>query len=113
MDPELKLFGGTSNPELTLEVSRYLGIDPGKITAETFSDGETLIEIGENIRGRDVFVLQSTCMPVNDNLMQLLIIMDALRRASAKRISSGGDVNKEICSLCRYWMKTKNFNIHC
>ena len=88
MDPELKLFGGTSNPELTLEVSRYLEINPGKITAETFSDGETLIEIGENIRGRDVFVLQSTCMPVNDNLMQLLIIMDALRRASAKRITA-------------------------
>jgi ribose-phosphate pyrophosphokinase len=88
LDPEMKLFGGTSTPELTLEVSRYLGIEPGKITAETFSDGETLIEIGENIRGRDVFVIQSTCMPVNDNLMQLLIIMDALKRASAKRITA-------------------------
>jgi ribose-phosphate pyrophosphokinase len=84
----MKLFGGTSNPTLTAEVCDYLGINPGLITTKTFSDGETLVEIGENIRGRDVFVLQSTCMPVNDNLMQLLIIMDALRRASAKRITA-------------------------
>jgi ribose-phosphate pyrophosphokinase len=84
----MKLFGGTSNPELTQEVCKYLGIEPGKIMAKTFSDGETQIEIHENIRGLDVFILQSTCTPVNDNLMQLLIIMDALRRASAKRITA-------------------------
>lgn len=84
----MKLFGGTSNPQLTQEVCDYLGIKPGRIAAKTFSDGETQIEIHENIRGRDVFVLQSTCTPVNDNLMQLLIIMDALRRASAKRITA-------------------------
>jgi len=84
----MKLFGGTSNPVLTQEVCNYLGIGPGKITAKTFSDGETQIEIHENIRGRDVFILQSTCTPVNDNLMQLLIIMDALKRASAKRITA-------------------------
>ena len=84
----MRLFGGTSNPVLTQEVCDFLGIEPGKITAKTFSDGETQIEIHENIRGRDVFVLQSTCPPVNDNLMQLLIIMDALRRASAERITA-------------------------
>jgi len=84
---EMKLFGGTSNPILTLEVCDYLDISPGKISSSRFSDGETQIEIGENTRGRDVFVLQSTCPPVNDNLMELLIIMDALRRASAKRIT--------------------------
>lgn len=84
----MKLFGGTSNPELTLEVCEYLGIEPGKILAKTFSDGEIQIEIHENIRGKDVFVLQSTCPPVNDNLMQLLIMMDAFRRASAKRITA-------------------------
>src|SRR4030042_917335 len=84
----MKLFGGTSNPTLTQEVCDYLAIEPGKITAQTFSDGETQIEIHENVRNRDVFVLQSTCTPVNDNLMQLLIIMDALRRASAKRITA-------------------------
>ena len=84
----MKLFGGTSNPNLTLEVCDYLGVEPGKIMAGTFSDGETQVEIRENIRGKDVFVLQSTSTPVNDNLMQLLIIMDALRRASAKRVTA-------------------------
>jgi ribose-phosphate pyrophosphokinase len=84
----MKLFGGSSNPTLTNEVCKYLGVEPGKITTKTFSDGETQIEIHENIRGRDVFVMQSTCPPVNDNLMQLLIIMDALKRASAKRITA-------------------------
>lgn len=84
----MKLFGGTSNQVLTEEVCKYLGIEPGKIAAKTFSDGETQIEIHENIRGRDVFVLQSTCTPVNDNLMQLLIIMDALRRASARSLTA-------------------------
>lgn len=84
----MKLFGGTSNTTLTQEVCNYLGIEPGKMTAKTFSDGETLIEIHENIRGGDVFVLQSTSTPVNDNLMQLLIIIDALRRASAERITA-------------------------
>ncbi|RLB32481.1 MAG: phosphoribosylpyrophosphate synthetase, partial [Deltaproteobacteria bacterium] len=78
----MRLFGGTSNPRLTEEVCEYLGIPPGKIVAKTFSDGETQVEIRENVRGKDAFVLQSTCTPVNDNLMQLLIIMDALRRAS-------------------------------
>ncbi len=88
MIPEMKLFGGTSNPSLTLEVCDYLGFEPGQIMAGTFSDGETQVEIRENIRGKDVFVLQSTSTPVNDNLMQLLIIMDALRRASAKRVTA-------------------------
>ena len=88
LESEMKLFGGTSNLSLTAEVCDYLGIEPGKITSKTFSDGETQVEIGENIRGLDVFVLQSTCTPVNDNLMQLLIIMDALRRSSAKRITA-------------------------
>jgi ribose-phosphate pyrophosphokinase len=84
----MKLFGGTSNPELTRQVCDYLGIEPGKVAAKTFSDGETQVEIHENIRGGDVFVLQSTSTPVNDNLMQLLIMMDALRRASAERITA-------------------------
>lgn len=84
----MKLFGGTSNSVLTQEVCDYLGIDQGKLMAKTFSDGETQIEIHENIRGLDVFILQSTCTPVNDNLMQLLIIIDALKRASAKRITA-------------------------
>jgi ribose-phosphate pyrophosphokinase len=84
----MKVFGGTSSPELTKAVCEYLRVAPGKMLSKTFSDGETQVEIHENIRGMDVFVLQSTCPPVNDNLMQLLIIMDALKRASAKRITA-------------------------
>ncbi|MBW1887969.1 MAG: ribose-phosphate pyrophosphokinase [Deltaproteobacteria bacterium] len=84
----MKLFGGTSNPNLTIEVCDYLGIEPGKITTKTFSDGETQIEIHENIRNMDVFFFFSTCTPVNNNLMELLIIIDALRRSSAKRITA-------------------------
>ena len=88
MEQEIRLFGGTSNPELTLEVCNYIGIQPGEILAKTFSDGEIQVELGENIRGRDVFVIQSTSTPVNDNLMELLIIMDAMRRASAERVTA-------------------------
>ncbi|MFZ7113376.1 MAG: ribose-phosphate diphosphokinase [Desulfatiglandales bacterium] len=84
----MKLIGGTSNPTLTQEVCEYLGIEPGKITAKTFSDGETQVEIHENVRGKEVFILQSTSTPVNENLMQLLIIMDALKRASARGITA-------------------------
>lgn len=84
----MKVISGTSNPALAAEVCEYLGIKPVVMTAKAFSDGETQIEIHENVRGRDVFVIQPTCPPVNDNLMQLLIIIDALKRASARRISA-------------------------
>lgn len=84
----MKLFSGTSNPILAEEVCSYLGIEQGKITTKTFSDGETQVEIHENVRGNDAFILQSTSTPVNDNIMELLIIMDALKRASAKRITA-------------------------
>ena len=84
----LKLFGGTSNLNLSKEVCDYLNILRGEMVNKTFSDGETQIEIEENVRGRDTFVIQSTCSPVNDNLMQLLIITDALKRASAKSITA-------------------------
>ena len=86
--PQMRLFGGSSNPTLTLEVCNYLDIAPGKITSKTFSDGEIQVEIGENVRGLETFILQSTCPPVNDNIMQLLIIMDALRRASARSVTA-------------------------
>ena len=88
MKQDIKLFGGSSNPELTIEVCQYLGIKPSKIVVRSFSDGETQVEVGENVRGQDVFVVQSTCTPVNDNLMELLIMMDAMRRASAERITA-------------------------
>jgi ribose-phosphate pyrophosphokinase len=88
LDDTLKLFGGTANESLTKEVCDYLGITAGQILSTTFSDGEIRIEIEENVRGRDIFVLQSTCSPVNDNLMQLLIMTDALKRASARSITA-------------------------
>jgi len=88
VDDNLKLFGGTANESLTKEVCDYLGITPGQILSTTFSDGEIRVEIEENVRGRDIFVLQSTCSPVNDNLMQLLIMTDALKRASARSITA-------------------------
>jgi len=88
MNSDIKIFGGRSNPDLTREVCGYIGVAPGKILAGTFSDGETQVEIQENVRGKDVFVLQSTCTPVNANLMELLIIIDALRRASAERVTA-------------------------
>jgi ribose-phosphate pyrophosphokinase len=84
----LTLFSGNSNPPLSAKVCARLGISPGKALVTRFSDGEIRVEIGENIRGKDTYVLQSTCPPVNDNLMELLIIMDALKRASAGRITA-------------------------
>lgn len=84
----MKIFTGTSNPALALEVCQHLGIELGKIIVKTFSDRETRVEIEENVRDKDVFVVQSTCPPVNENLMQLLIIIDALKRAFVKRITA-------------------------
>ena len=84
----LKLFGGTSNTELTARICQHLRIPQGKAVVKAFSDGEIMVEIGENVRGRDVFVVQSTCSPVNHNLMELLVIIDALKRASAWRITT-------------------------
>ena len=85
---ELILFAGHSNPDLAAAVARDLGVGLGAAEVRTFSDGEILVEIDENVRGGDVFVLQSICTPGNDNLMQLLLMLDALKRASAKRITA-------------------------
>jgi len=84
----MKLFAGNSNPELASAVASNLGIGLGKATVGTFSDGECQVEINENVRGADVFVLQSTCAPTNDNLMELLVMVDALRRSSAGRVTA-------------------------
>ncbi len=88
MNSDLKIFAGNSNPDLALEICNCLSMPLGKAYVGTFSDGEIRIEIGENVRGRDVFVIQSTCQPVNTNLMELLIMIDALKRASARRITA-------------------------
>ena len=84
----MKLFTGNSNPSLAREVAAYLDIPLGRAVVDTFSDGECCVEIGENVRGMDTFVLQSVCAPANTNLMELLIMVDALRRSSARRITA-------------------------
>ncbi|MBI2876091.1 MAG: ribose-phosphate pyrophosphokinase [Candidatus Tectomicrobia bacterium] len=84
----LKIFSGRANLQLAQGINDYLKIPLGEIEISNFSDGEIQVRIKENVRGQDVFVIQSTCQPGNDNLMELLIIMDALRRASAKRITA-------------------------
>ena len=85
---DLMVFTGNANPELAAKVSEDLGIPLGDITVDKFSDGEVMVELNENVRGRDVFILQSTCAPTNDNIMELVVIADALRRASAGRITA-------------------------
>lgn len=85
---DLMLFTGNANPELADKVSAHLGIPLGDITVGKFSDGEVMIELNENVRGRDVFIIQPTCAPTNDNVMELIVIADALRRASAGRITA-------------------------
>ncbi|MBU3070740.1 ribose-phosphate pyrophosphokinase [Aestuariicella sp. G3-2] len=84
---DLMVFTGNANPELANLIVDRLGIPMGDATVSKFSDGEINIELNENVRGRDVFVVQSTCAPTNDNLMELIVMVDALRRASAARIT--------------------------
>ena len=85
---QLMLFSGNATPDLSKKVSDYLAVPLGNASVGRFSDGEIAIEIAENVRGQDVFVLQSTCAPTNDNLMELIVMCDALRRASASRITA-------------------------
>ncbi len=84
----MMIFTGNANPELALNIASHLQIPIGQATVGTFSDGETMVEILENVRGKDVFIVQSTCAPANDNLMELLTMADALRRSSAGRITA-------------------------
>jgi len=85
---KLKIFTGNANPQLAHEISDYLGVPLGLAKVGRFSDGEISLTIGESVRGCDAFVIQPTCPPVNENLMELLIMIDALRRASARRITA-------------------------
>ena len=86
--PDFMVFTGNANPDLAAEVATHLGIGLGAAEVGRFSDGEVTVEIKQNVRARDVFVVQSTCNPTNENLMELLIMVDALKRASAERISA-------------------------
>ncbi len=82
------ILGGNSNPELLKEIADLLGHTPGDVLVGKFPEGEVQVQIRENVRGKDVFIVQSTCTPPNDNLMELLILIDAAKRASAKRITA-------------------------
>jgi len=84
----MMVFSGNANPGLASEVAAHLGLPLGKAVVGQFSDGEVMTEIQENVRGRDIFVVQPTCAPTNDNLLELLVMIDALRWASAKRITA-------------------------
>ncbi|MGR6981066.1 ribose-phosphate pyrophosphokinase [Testudinibacter sp. P27/CKL/0425] len=86
--PDMKLFAGNATPALAKKISERLYTSLGKATVSRFSDGEINVQINENVRGSDVFIIQSTCAPTNDNLMELIVMVDALRRASAGRITA-------------------------
>jgi ribose-phosphate pyrophosphokinase len=88
MQDKIKVFTGNSNPALAHKICDSLGVTLGTARVRRFSDGEVMVEIGENVRGRDVYVIQSTCAPTNDNLMELLVMTDALKRASAATITA-------------------------
>lgn len=86
--PEIMFFSGNASQELTQHVADHLNLPIGKAIVGCFSDGETMVELQENVRGRDVFIIQSICAPSNDNLMELILLADALRRASAAKITA-------------------------
>lgn len=85
---DLKVFGGRAHPQLVREIGAYLGLELGCVEAINFSDGEIFCQIDENVRGSDTFVIQPTCTPVNENLVELLILLDALKRSSASRVTA-------------------------
>lgn len=86
--PKIEILAGNATPSLAASIARALGVRMGRSQVDRFSDGEISVEVLDNIRGRDVFIVQSTCPPVNDNLMELILLADACRRASAQRITA-------------------------
>ena len=87
MRGSIKIFGGNSNPTLQQAICDILDVTPGRALVSSFSDGEVRVEIHENVRGKDVYLVQSTCRPINQNLVELLVLIDAVKRASAWRIN--------------------------
>jgi ribose-phosphate pyrophosphokinase len=85
---DLMVFTGNANPEMARTIARHLDIPLGKASVGVFSDGEISVEIEENVRGKDVFIIQPTCVPTNDNLMELMVMIDAIRRASSNRVTA-------------------------
>jgi ribose-phosphate pyrophosphokinase len=87
-ESQLMIFSGNANPELAQRIAQILGTGLGDVSVETFSDGEICVEVMENVRGRDVFIVQPTSSPCNDHLMELMVMIDAMRRASARRVTA-------------------------
>src|SRR5690242_710009 len=85
---ELRIFTGSAHPELGKDIARSLGLELGRAHLARFSDGEVWFQIKDNVRGADVFVVQPTCQPVNENLMEMLVMLDAFKRSSASRITA-------------------------
>src|SRR3989338_683089 len=88
MNGQLKIFTGNANPELAKKIARFLRVPLGDALVTTFSEGEVRVKINEDVRGRDVFIVQQTCPPTNNNMMELLVMIDAIKRASARRITA-------------------------
>jgi ribose-phosphate pyrophosphokinase len=88
MSGDMKIFGGRAHPKLTQEICDYLSMTPGEVTLYNFSDGEIFCQVEENVRGSDIFIVQPTCEPANENLMELLIMLDTFKRSSASRVSA-------------------------
>ncbi|MCL5272428.1 MAG: ribose-phosphate pyrophosphokinase-like domain-containing protein, partial [Gammaproteobacteria bacterium] len=107
--PEIMIFSGNASQELTKNVAEHLNLPIGKALVGRFSDGESMVEIQENVRGRDVFIIQSTCAPSNDNLMELILLADALRRASATKITADAFGN---CSRTNHAANIRRNNHH-
>jgi ribose-phosphate pyrophosphokinase len=84
----MMVFAGNAHPQLAQDVAEHLGLGLGKAVVGRFSDGEVMVEVQENVRGKDIFVMQPTCQPTNDNIMELLVVVDALRRSSALRVTA-------------------------
>ncbi|KAL9254244.1 Ribose-phosphate pyrophosphokinase 2, chloroplastic-like protein [Drosera capensis] len=87
-DTRIKLFSGTANPALVQEIAWYMGLELGKVNIKRFADGEIYVQLQESVRGSYVYIVQPTCPPANENLMELLVMIDACRRASAKNITA-------------------------
>lgn len=87
-DSDMMIFSGNANPKLARDIAKHLNMPLGKVSVDTFSDSEIMVELLENVRGKDVFIVQPTCQPANDHLMELMVMADAIRRASARRITA-------------------------
>ncbi|KAG9154486.1 hypothetical protein Leryth_020509 [Lithospermum erythrorhizon] len=96
-DTRLRIFSGTANPSLAQEIACYMGLALGKIKIKRFADGEIYVQLQESVRGCDVYLVQPTCPPANENLMELLIMIDACRRASAKNITAVIPYFSDLC----------------